>query len=62
MTKTEVIQVQLVKTCIVCERAKSEGIELLDSFICRDCETDVINTETQDESYNFYVNQLKKIM
>ena len=62
MTKTGIIEVRLGETCIVCEHVKLEGIHLFDSFICEECETDVINSETTDENYNFYVKQLKKLI
>ncbi|WP_409303599.1 sigma factor G inhibitor Gin [Peribacillus sp. SCS-155] len=49
------------ETCIVCEHVKDVGIHLYTSFICNECERDLINTDTDHPKYTHYVNQLKKI-
>ncbi|RLQ91707.1 sigma factor G inhibitor Gin [Falsibacillus albus] len=49
------------EACIVCEEHKSKGIHLYTSFICRDCEEDMVHTDTKDPKYKYYINQLKKI-
>ncbi|REJ19153.1 MAG: carnitine--CoA ligase [Caldibacillus debilis] len=46
---------------MVCEKFKKEGYFLYDSFICIDCEKEIIKTETSDPVYRFYLRQLKKI-
>ncbi|MGJ7923147.1 sigma factor G inhibitor Gin [Neobacillus sp. LXY-4] len=46
--------------CVICEEEKLKGIHLYTSFICADCEKDLINTETDDPKYQYYVQQLKK--
>lgn len=59
------MEVQMMKmnesVCIVCECEKRMGIYLYQSFICRDCEIDMIQTETSDPKYRYYLMQLKKI-
>ncbi|WP_075979805.1 sigma factor G inhibitor Gin [Bacillus massilinigeriensis] len=49
------------ESCVICEQYKFKGIHLYTSFICRDCENDLIKTDTSDPKYKFYLKQLKKI-
>ena len=49
------------ETCVICEHTKLRGIHLYTNFICTDCETDMVRTETDDPMYNFYLTQLKKV-
>ncbi|KYD00947.1 sigma factor G inhibitor Gin [Heyndrickxia sporothermodurans] len=50
------------ETCIVCEQPKTLGIHLFASFICSDCEKDIIQTDTNDPKYKYYINQLKSVI
>lgn len=50
------------ETCIICETKKQKGIHLYTQFICNDCEREIISTDTRDERYKYYLNQLKKIV
>lgn len=50
----------LEETCVVCEEKKLKGIHLYTSFICTDCESDLIKTETDDPKYKYFIQQLKK--
>ncbi|WP_147535854.1 sigma factor G inhibitor Gin [Bacillus marasmi] len=50
----------LGEKCVICQKNKLKGIHLYTSYICTDCETDLIKTETDDPKYRFYVQQLKK--
>lgn len=47
--------------CIICEENKSEGIHLINEFICCECEQEIIQTETNEESYRYFVKKLKSI-
>lgn len=47
--------------CIVCEQRKEKGIRIYTQFLCVDCEKEIIQTETDDPKYRFYLQQLKKI-
>jgi hypothetical protein len=47
--------------CIVCHSEKREGIHLLASFICRECEQHIVEAETDDPSYQYYVEQLREL-
>lgn len=47
------------ETCIVCEQLKEKGIHLYTSFICEDCEKDMVVTDTNDPKYKYYIERLK---
>ncbi|MDC2867464.1 MULTISPECIES: sigma factor G inhibitor Gin [unclassified Bacillus (in: firmicutes)] len=49
------------EVCIVCEDKKDSGIHLYTSFICESCEREMIETNTNDPKYMFYLQQLRKI-
>ncbi|MBT2657973.1 MULTISPECIES: sigma factor G inhibitor Gin [Bacillaceae] len=49
------------ETCVICESLKPKGIHLYTSFICTDCENDLIHTDTNDPRYKYFLKQLKKI-
>jgi hypothetical protein len=49
------------ETCIVCEQSKEKGIHLYTSFICIECEKEIIDTQTNHPKYKFYLEQLRKI-
>ncbi|WP_316572822.1 sigma factor G inhibitor Gin [Neobacillus sp. YIM B06451] len=47
--------------CVVCEKTKTQGIHLYTSFICSECERDMVSTETNDPRYIFFLKQLRKV-
>ncbi|MBD1383523.1 sigma factor G inhibitor Gin [Metabacillus arenae] len=47
--------------CIICDKQKDQGIHLYTSFICADCEHDIIHTPTSEEKYQVFVEKLKRI-
>lgn len=49
------------ETCVICENLKPKGIHLYTSFICTDCESDLIQTDTNDPKYKYFLKQLRKI-
>ncbi|MEH7481712.1 sigma factor G inhibitor Gin [Neobacillus drentensis] len=49
------------ETCVICENQKPKGIHLYTSFICTECENDLIQTDTNDPKYKYFLKQLKKI-
>ncbi|EMA6344991.1 sigma factor G inhibitor Gin [Bacillus cytotoxicus] len=51
----------LNEICIICEHKRNEGIYVQNRFICDECEKDMVNTETNDPKYIYYLKQLKKI-
>ncbi|GGE84462.1 sigma factor G inhibitor Gin [Priestia taiwanensis] len=48
------------KICVICECEKSVGIHLYMSFICEECEADILCTDTDNPKYTFFLEQLKK--
>ncbi|WP_078543226.1 sigma factor G inhibitor Gin [Litchfieldia alkalitelluris] len=49
------------ETCVICEESKLRGIHLYTKFICTDCEKDMIQTETNDPKYLYYLSKLKNV-
>jgi hypothetical protein len=47
--------------CIVCSEEKRIGIHLYTSFICYECEREMVETETSDPLYKLFVQRLKKV-
>ena len=47
--------------CVICEQSKLRGIHLYTSFICTDCESDLITTDTCNPKYKYFLKQLRKI-
>ena len=47
--------------CVICEQTKQRGIHLYTSFICTECESDLISTDTNNPKYKYFLKQLKKI-
>lgn len=47
--------------CIVCETERKEGIYVYNNLICYECEKDMVNTETSDPKYIYYLKQLRKL-
>ena len=47
--------------CVVCEKIKLDGIHLYTSFLCNECERNIIRTSIKDPEYKFYLERLKKI-
>ncbi|WP_395939814.1 sigma factor G inhibitor Gin [Bacillus sp. 03113] len=52
---------QTGEKCVICEQTKLQGIHLFTTFICIDCEKDILNTETSSPKYKYFLKQLKKI-
>lgn len=56
-----VTDAQIGEQCVVCEQVKPAGIHLYTSFICTECEQIMIQTDTSDPKYKFYVDKLRKV-
>jgi len=50
-----------MKTCIICKEDKSDGITIVNAFVCRSCESEMVHTNVEDGRYPFFVQQLKQI-
>lgn len=55
------MEVDVQKTCIVCEQAREQGMTVVSAFICTDCEREMVRTSTEDEKYPFFVRQLRQL-
>ncbi|TNO91908.1 sigma factor G inhibitor Gin [Bacillus sp. CD3-1a] len=49
------------EVCIVCETERKEGIYVYNNLICYECEKEIVNTETDDPKYIYYLKQLRKL-
>ncbi len=49
------------EVCIVCNEVKNLGIHLYTSFICTECELEMLHTDTSNPNYKFFVQRLKKV-
>ncbi|MED1206034.1 sigma factor G inhibitor Gin [Heyndrickxia acidicola] len=58
---TVAVQKTTLEKCIVCDEKKLTGIHLFTSFICSDCERDMVNTDTSDPKYKYYIDRLKSV-
>ncbi|MDQ0258005.1 hypothetical protein J2S74_005468 [Evansella vedderi] len=50
-----------LKECLICEMEKDLGIHLLNYFICKECEHEIVTTETDNSNYGYYLERLKKV-
>lgn len=55
------IKQQTAKICVICEQEKQDGIHVYNSFMCNDCEREIVQTSTDSPKYLFYLQQMKKI-
>ncbi|WP_338779238.1 sigma factor G inhibitor Gin [Metabacillus sp. FJAT-52054] len=49
------------ETCIICDTCKPDGIHLYTSFICTDCEREMVSTDAAEPKYDFFVKKLKSV-
>ena len=49
------------KNCLCCGSAKDSGITVLASFICLDCEQEIIRASFNDKKYGRFMEILKEI-
>lgn len=50
-----------IRGCIVCGKQKEEGIAIWNSFICDQCEQEMVHTDVMDAKYPFFVEKMKLI-
>lgn len=50
-----------MERCVICEENKAEGIHLYTSFICEQCEYNIIHTEVREAKYRYYIEKLKNM-
>ncbi len=49
------------KQCVICDQEKSEGIHLVEQFICEDCERQIVLTDPDDMYYHYYLKKMRKV-
>ncbi|HET7656858.1 MAG TPA: sigma factor G inhibitor Gin [Bacillales bacterium] len=49
------------ETCLICEEKKEVGIHICDRFICDSCERKLVNTDTGDAHYAYYLKKLRNL-
>ncbi|HEX7065185.1 MAG TPA: sigma factor G inhibitor Gin [Bacillales bacterium] len=47
--------------CLICEEKKETGIHICHQFICESCEQELVNTDTGDASYLYYLRKLRNL-
>ncbi|KGX85453.1 sigma factor G inhibitor Gin [Pontibacillus litoralis] len=45
--------------CAVCEREKEVGILVYHTFICRECENEIVATDPSDNKYAYFLKKLR---
>ncbi|QEK13403.1 sigma-G inhibitor, Gin [Crassaminicella thermophila] len=48
-------------TCYICKKDTSEYIQLLDGYICKECEMNISTLDHDDIKYEYYNYMLKKM-
>lgn len=49
------------EACMICEGKEKEGMHINTSFICWECEQEIVQTEPESKKYNEFVKKLSKI-
>lgn len=52
---------QIGEQCLICEKEKMLGIHICHQFICLSCEQALVDTDTGDESYAYYLRKLRRL-
>jgi len=50
-----------LRRCIICEEVKQSGVHLYTSFICKQCEHNMIHTDVREVKYRYYIEKLKNM-
>lgn len=45
--------------CILCKKKVRQGLNILGTFICHECERRIVTLNVTDEGYDYYIEQLK---
>ena len=49
------------RTCMICGRIQTDGLHIVEEFICLDCERELIHTEVSDAKYPFFISRMKQV-
>ncbi|MBM7650328.1 hypothetical protein JOC78_003314 [Bacillus ectoiniformans] len=52
---------EVKSSCIICDQEKAEGIYIYTSFVCHECQQEMVEADPADEAYRYYIDKLKKI-
>lgn len=52
----------LNKSCFICGDIDCDGIIINGEMICRKCEDKIVNSDTSDEDYDVYKDDIKIIL
>ena len=52
----------LNKSCFICGDTDCDGIIINGEMICRKCEDKIVNSDTSDEDYDVYKDEIKIIL
>lgn len=50
------------KYCLVCEKPVKEGLRILASLLCSECEQELLKLAVSDPKYSLYVDKLKSVI
>ncbi len=53
--------VQTNKTCYICNKESDKGIDILGSYICRNCEQEMIDEEGSELKMEYYKSKVKSL-
>ncbi|GEN34593.1 sigma factor G inhibitor Gin [Aneurinibacillus danicus] len=48
-------------SCIVCGNKEARGIFIFDSFVCQQCEQEIVATDASEDKYRFFIRQMRRI-
>ena len=49
------------ETCMICGQQQTEGLHIVEEFICADCEREMVHTDVWDAKYPFFIHQMKQV-
>ncbi|HWO76076.1 MAG TPA: sigma factor G inhibitor Gin [Bacillus sp. (in: firmicutes)] len=52
---------KIKELCIICEEEKEHGIHLYTSFLCCECEKQMLTLEPGDPFYQYFIEKMRKI-
>ncbi|MET3700036.1 inhibitor of sigma-G Gin protein [Bacillus oleivorans] len=52
---------EIKELCMICEEEKNEGIHLYTSFLCNDCEKQMLTLEPGEPLYQYFIEKLRKM-
>ncbi|MBP3953510.1 sigma factor G inhibitor Gin [Bacillus sp. YZJH907-2] len=61
MPKTKLMKVRLGDNCMICNKRKPEGLQVVNTFICLSCESELVHSDEKDAVYHTYVKQVRTL-